>query len=118
MPQTSDLLEKSALIFLYNFHREHSLLKLVIKKLSPKINVKNIKKSFFFIFFLRIMFKILFSYKSTILIYIHVSDIDIVLLFCCDHFYDFVIKFTYTSILTVNCYIHVCLTKKLYSLRQ
>ena len=45
MPQTSDLLEKSALIFLYNFHREHSLLKLIIKKLSPKINVKNIKKS-------------------------------------------------------------------------
>ena len=38
------------------------------------------------------MFKILFSYKSIILIYIHVSDIDIVLLFCCDHFYDFVIK--------------------------
>ena len=37
-------LKKSALIFLYNFHREHSLLKLVIKKLSPKINLKNIKK--------------------------------------------------------------------------
>ena len=31
------------LIFLYNFHREHSLQKLVMKKLSPKINVKNIK---------------------------------------------------------------------------
>ena len=30
--------------FLYNFHREHRLLKLVIKKLSPKINVKNIKE--------------------------------------------------------------------------
>ena len=29
--------------FLYNPHREHCLLKLVIKKLSPKINVKNIK---------------------------------------------------------------------------
>ena len=38
-------LEKLALIFLYNFHREHSLLKSIIKKLSPKINVKNIKKS-------------------------------------------------------------------------
>ena len=36
-------LEKLALIFLFNFHHEHSLLKLVIKKLSPKINVKNIK---------------------------------------------------------------------------
>ena len=48
MPQTSDLLEKSALIFLYNFHREHSLLKLIIKKLSPKINVKNIKNRVFF----------------------------------------------------------------------
>ena len=28
-PQTSDLLEKLELIFLYNFHREHSLLKLI-----------------------------------------------------------------------------------------
>ena len=36
-------LAKLALIFLYNFHREHSLLNLVVKKLSPKINVKNIK---------------------------------------------------------------------------
>ena len=43
MPETSDLLEKSALIFLYNFHREHSWLKSIIKELSPKINVKNIK---------------------------------------------------------------------------
>ena len=32
MPETSDLLEKSALIFLYNFHREHSWLKSIIKK--------------------------------------------------------------------------------------
>ena len=31
--------------FSYNFHLEYSLLKLVIKKLWPKINVKNIKKS-------------------------------------------------------------------------
>ena len=60
----------------------------------------------------RIMFKILFSYKSIILIYIHVSDIDIVLLFCCDHFYDLAIKFNYISIMTINCYIHVCLIKK------
>ena len=43
VPQTSDLLQKSTLIFLYKFHRKHSLLKLIIKELSPKINVKNIK---------------------------------------------------------------------------
>ena len=35
-------LVKLALIFLYNFHHDHSLLKLQTKKLSPKINVKNI----------------------------------------------------------------------------
>ena len=40
-------LEKSGLIFLYNFYRKHSLLKLKIKKLTPKINVKNIKNEFF-----------------------------------------------------------------------
>ena len=51
MPQTSDFLEKLALFFLYNFHREHSLQKLKIKKLSRKINVKNIKKAFFIVFF-------------------------------------------------------------------
>ena len=43
VPQTSGHLEKWALIFLYNFDREHNLLKLIVKKLSPKINVKNIK---------------------------------------------------------------------------
>ena len=43
VPQTSDFSEKLALIFLYNFHREHSLLKLKIKKLSPKTNVKKHK---------------------------------------------------------------------------
>ena len=42
-PQTSDLLENLALIVLDNFHHDHILLKLKIKKLSPKINVKNIK---------------------------------------------------------------------------
>ena len=42
-PPTSDLLEKLALIFLYNFHRNHILLTLKMKRLSPKINVKNIK---------------------------------------------------------------------------
>ena len=45
VPDTSGLLEKSALIFLYNFHDEHCWLKLIIKKLSPKINVKNIKRA-------------------------------------------------------------------------
>ena len=40
-------MENLALIFLCNFQREHSLLKLKIKKLSPKINVKNIKKTEF-----------------------------------------------------------------------
>ena len=43
VPQTSDFLEKLPLIFLYNFHSEHSVLKWKIKKLSPKINVKDIK---------------------------------------------------------------------------
>ena len=52
MPQTSGHLEKSALIFLYNFDREHNLLKLIVKKLSPKITVKNIKNRVFFFFFL------------------------------------------------------------------
>ena len=46
LPQTSDLLEKLALIFLHNFHRKRSLLKLSIKKLSQKINVKNTKIEF------------------------------------------------------------------------
>ena len=46
-PQISNLLEKLALIFLYNFHCDHILLALKIKKLSPKINVKNIKKTRF-----------------------------------------------------------------------
>ena len=51
MPQTSDFLEKLALFFLYNFHRERSLQKLKIKKLLQKINVKDIKKSFFYCWF-------------------------------------------------------------------
>ena len=46
VPQTSDLLEKLALIFLYNFYCDHISLKLKIKKLLPKINVKNIKLEF------------------------------------------------------------------------
>ena len=40
VPQTSDLLEELLLIFPYKFHRNHILLKLKIKKLLPKINVK------------------------------------------------------------------------------
>ena len=39
--QTLEVLEKLALIFLNNFHRDHILLKLI--KISPKINVENIK---------------------------------------------------------------------------
>ena len=46
MPQTSDLFEKLALIFLHNFHRKRILLKFLIKKLSPKINVININSEF------------------------------------------------------------------------
>ena len=42
-PQTSDLLENLVLFFLYNSYREHSLLKIKIKKLSTKINEKNMK---------------------------------------------------------------------------
>ena len=38
-----NLLEKLALIFLYNFHCEHSEIRSIIEKLSSKINVKNIK---------------------------------------------------------------------------
>ena len=48
-----------ALIFSFNFHREHSLLKLTIKKLSPKLNLKTIKNRvvfFFFFFFLFFFF--------------------------------------------------------------
>ena len=41
--KTSDLLEKSALIFLYSFYCYNILLNLIIKKVSPKIIVKNIK---------------------------------------------------------------------------
>ena len=39
-PQTQDLLEKLAESLLYNFHREHILLKLKIKKLLRKIRSK------------------------------------------------------------------------------
>ena len=49
-----DLLEKLAEILLYNFHREHILLKLKIKKLLRKIKPKNLTAGFFF-FFLVIM---------------------------------------------------------------
>ena len=39
MPQAQDLLEKLADILLYNFHREHILLKLKIKKLLREISI-------------------------------------------------------------------------------
>ena len=42
MPQAQDLLEKLAEILLYNFHREHILLKLKIKKLLRKNKSKNL----------------------------------------------------------------------------
>ena len=42
-PHTSDLSEKLSLFFLCNFHQGPSLLKLIVKMLSPKIYVINIK---------------------------------------------------------------------------
>ena len=45
MPETSDLLEKSALFFLYNFHREHSWLKSIIKKVIAENQCEKHKKS-------------------------------------------------------------------------
>ena len=41
-PQAQDLLEKLAEILLYNFHREHILLKLKTKKLFRKLKSKNL----------------------------------------------------------------------------
>ena len=41
-PQVQDLLEKFAESLLYNFHREHKLLKLKLKKLLRKIRSKNL----------------------------------------------------------------------------
>ena len=41
-PEAHDLLEKLAESLLYNFHREHILLKLKIKKLLRKIRSKNL----------------------------------------------------------------------------
>ena len=62
VPQTWDLLEKLALIFLYKFHREHGLIKLIRKKLSPKINVKNIKnRVFFFLIYDKLIIKVTYS---------------------------------------------------------
>ena len=47
-PQTQDLLEKLAETLLYNFHREHILLNVKIKKLLRKIKSKNLTAGFFF----------------------------------------------------------------------
>ena len=41
-PQAQDLLEKLAESHLYNFHPEHDMLKLKIKKLLRKIRPKNL----------------------------------------------------------------------------
>ena len=41
-PQAPDLFEKLAESLLYNFHREHILLKLKIKKVFAKISSKNL----------------------------------------------------------------------------
>ena len=48
MPQAQDLLEKLAEILLYNFHREHILLKLKIKKLLRKNKSKNLTAGVYF----------------------------------------------------------------------
>ena len=48
MPETSDLLEESALIFLYNFHREHSWLKSIIKVIAENQCEKHKKLSLAF----------------------------------------------------------------------
>ena len=49
-PQTSDFLEKLALLFLNNFHHEHSLLKSKIKKVIVEKKCEK-QKNIFFIFF-------------------------------------------------------------------
>ena len=46
-PQAQDVFEKLAESLLYNFHREHILLKLKIKKLLRKISSKNLTAGFF-----------------------------------------------------------------------
>ena len=48
-PQAQDLLEKLAEILLYNFHREHNLLKLKTKKLLRKIKSKNLTAGVFLV---------------------------------------------------------------------
>ena len=49
-PQAQDLLEKLAEILLYNFHREHILQKLKIKKLWRIIKAKNLTAGVFLVF--------------------------------------------------------------------
>ena len=44
-PQTWDLLEKLALIFLYNFDREHGLIKLIRKKIIVENQCEKHKNS-------------------------------------------------------------------------
>ena len=46
MPQAQDLLEKLAEILLYNFNREHILLKLKIKSYCEKLGLKTYQLEF------------------------------------------------------------------------
>ena len=50
-PQLPDYLEKLVESLLYNFHREHLLLKLKIKKLLRKISSKNFTAGVIFLLF-------------------------------------------------------------------
>ena len=66
MPQAQDLLEKLAEILLYNFHREHILLKLKIKKLLRKNKSKNLTAGvFFFFFFFNYVLMVKFSISNS-----------------------------------------------------
>ena len=68
-PQAQDLLEKLAEILLYNFHREHILLKLKIKKLLRKIKSKNLTAGVFFFFFFFFFFNTVVIYESYFVCY-------------------------------------------------
>ena len=53
-PQAQDLFEKLAECLLDNFHREHILLNLKIKKLLRKIRSKNLTARVFLVFLVRL----------------------------------------------------------------
>ena len=70
------------LIFLYNFHRDHILLKLKINKLSPTFNVKNKKKLEFSVMNFRTLTTLTFNIQTSS--YDHLSKIckhEIVIIF-------------------------------------